>query len=159
MIYEELRISIGIFGFSAFTNGSFPMNPSIMNNLALVLSDKGKYEQAEEMHRQVLKLSETVLGEEHPNTITSINNLAQVLNNQGKYEQSKKLQVQVFQMSVRILGPQHPQTLTISENLLSILVSQSGEEALDFVKHLLDNMGLHANQSDADSKRPEMSLG
>jgi hypothetical protein len=25
-----------------------------MNNLALVLSDQGKYEQAEEMHRQVL---------------------------------------------------------------------------------------------------------
>jgi hypothetical protein len=46
------------------------------------------------------------------------------------------------------------------ENLLGILVSQSGEEeALDFVKHLLDQMGLHVNQSDANSERPEISLG
>ena len=68
-----------------------------------------------------------------------MNNLAQVLNDQGKYEQSKKLQAQVFQMSLRILGSRHPHTLVTLENLLSILVSQGGEEeALDFVKHLLD---------------------
>ena len=47
-----------------------------MNNLALVLSDQGKYEEAEEMHRQTLGLSETVLGKEHPDTLTSMNNLA-----------------------------------------------------------------------------------
>jgi Tetratricopeptide repeat len=33
-----------------------------MNNLALVLRNQGKYEQAEEMHRQALGLWETVLG-------------------------------------------------------------------------------------------------
>jgi hypothetical protein len=51
-----------------------------------VLRDQGKYEQAEEMYRQVLGLSETVLGKEHPFTLTSMNNLATVLINQGKYE-------------------------------------------------------------------------
>jgi hypothetical protein len=39
-----------------------------MNNLAGVLREQGKYEQAEEMHRQVLGLSETVLGKEHSHT-------------------------------------------------------------------------------------------
>ena len=110
-----------------------------MANLASTFWNQGRWKEAEELEVQVIKTRKRVLGQEHPDTLTSINNLAQVLNNQGKYEQSKKLQVQVFQMSVRILGPQHPQTLTISENLLGILVSQSGEEeALDFVKHLLD---------------------
>jgi hypothetical protein len=42
-----------------------------MNNLAGVLSDQGEYEQAEEMHRQVLGLLETVLGKEHPSTLRS----------------------------------------------------------------------------------------
>jgi hypothetical protein len=38
-----------------------------MNNLAIVLRDQGKYEQAEEMHRQALGLRETVLGRSiHP---------------------------------------------------------------------------------------------
>jgi hypothetical protein len=44
-----------------------------MNNLATVLSDQGKYEEAEEMHRQALGLRETVLGREHPDTLTSMN--------------------------------------------------------------------------------------
>lgn len=33
-----------------------------MSKLAKVLRDQGKYEQAEGMHRQVLRLMETVLG-------------------------------------------------------------------------------------------------
>ena len=38
-----------------------------MNNLALVLRERDKYEQAEEIHRQALGLRETVLGKEHTN--------------------------------------------------------------------------------------------
>src|SRR5271170_2695987 len=62
-----------------------------MNNLASVLGGQGKYEQAEEMHRQALGLSETVLGKEHPSTLTSMNNLALVLSHQGKYEQAEEM--------------------------------------------------------------------
>jgi hypothetical protein len=39
-----------------------------MNNLATVLRDQGKYEQAEEMLRQALGLSGTALGKGHPHT-------------------------------------------------------------------------------------------
>ena len=37
-----------------------------MNKLVGVLSNQGKYEQADEMHRKVLGLREAVLGNEHP---------------------------------------------------------------------------------------------
>jgi hypothetical protein len=53
-------------------------HPSIlasMNNLASVLSDQSKYEQAEEMHQQTLMLKEMVLSKEHTSTLTSMNNL------------------------------------------------------------------------------------
>jgi hypothetical protein len=60
-----------------------------MNNLAEVLRHQ-KYEQVEEMHQQALGLKETVLGEEHPSTLTSMNNLAGVLRDQGKYEQAEE---------------------------------------------------------------------
>jgi len=43
-----------------------------MNKLTNVLSNQGKYEQAEEMHRQALGLRETVLGKEHLFRLTSI---------------------------------------------------------------------------------------
>jgi Tetratricopeptide repeat len=49
------------------------------------------YEQAEDMHRQTVKLREKVLGREHPETLTSMNNLALVLSEQGEYEQAKKV--------------------------------------------------------------------
>ena len=44
----------------------------------------------EEIHRQVLGLTETVLDKEHPDTLTSMNNLATVLSDQGKYEQAEE---------------------------------------------------------------------
>jgi hypothetical protein len=62
-----------------------PDTLTTMNNLANVLSDQGKYEQAEEMHRQTLGLRETVLGKEHPFTLISMNNLVTVLSHQDKY--------------------------------------------------------------------------
>jgi hypothetical protein len=64
-----------------------------MNNLATVLS-QGQKEQAEEMHRQELSLSEMVLGKEYPSTLTSMNNLATVLRGQGKYEQAEEVRRQ-----------------------------------------------------------------
>ena len=52
---------------------------------------RGKYEQAEEMRRQELGLRETVLGKEHPDTLTSVNNLAGVVRDQDKYEQAEEI--------------------------------------------------------------------
>src|SRR5437762_585064 len=73
-----------------------------MNNLAVVLSDQGRYEQAEEMHRQALALKERVLGKEHPDTLTSMSNLAGVLSGQGKYEQAVELDRQVLLLRERV---------------------------------------------------------
>jgi|SRR5947209_12116188 len=62
-----------------------------MNKLATVLSDQGKNEQAEEMHRRALGLKKTVLGKKHTDTLMSMNNLAIVLSDQGKYEQVEEM--------------------------------------------------------------------
>ena len=49
-----------------------------MKNLAAVLRGQCKYKEAKEMHREALRLSETVLGKEHPDTLTIMSNLANV---------------------------------------------------------------------------------
>jgi Tfp pilus assembly protein PilF len=56
-----------------------------------VLSDQGKYEHTEEMHRQALGLKKTVIGKKYPDTPTSMNNLAIILSDQGKYEQAEEM--------------------------------------------------------------------
>jgi Tfp pilus assembly protein PilF len=68
-----------------------PSTLTSMSNLGSVLSDQGKYEQAEEMHRKTLALCETVLGKEHPSTLTNINNLGLTLSARGKYEQGEEM--------------------------------------------------------------------
>ena len=50
-----------------------------MNNLALVLSEQGKYMEAEQMHQQELGLRQKVLGSKHPSTLASVNILASLL--------------------------------------------------------------------------------
>jgi hypothetical protein len=61
-----------------------------------VLSDQGKYDETRDMHRQVLKLMETVLGKAHSLTLKSMDNLAAVLGNQGKYEQAEEMLCQAL---------------------------------------------------------------
>jgi hypothetical protein len=54
----------------------------------------------------------TVLGPEHPDTLTSMNNLALTYGNQGRLGEAEKLFVQVMETSKTVLGPEHPDTLT-----------------------------------------------
>jgi hypothetical protein len=62
------------------------------------------YEQAEEMHRQILGLQKTLLGKEHPSTLGSMNNL-------GMYEQVEEIHRQTLGLSETVLGKEHPNTL------------------------------------------------
>lgn len=55
-----------------------------MNNRVNVLTNQGKYEQVEKMHRQPLGLRETVLGKEYHDTLIGMNNSAAALSNQGR---------------------------------------------------------------------------
>jgi len=61
-----------------------PSNLTSFNNLASVLTDQAKYEEAEEMHRQALGLGETVLAKEHPSTLMSVHYLAHLLHLQRR---------------------------------------------------------------------------
>jgi hypothetical protein len=60
-----------------------PSPPTSANNLALVLRDRGKYKQGEEMYRQDPGRVRQFLGQDHPFALTSTSNLANVLKDQG----------------------------------------------------------------------------
>jgi hypothetical protein len=65
-----------------------------------------------------------VLGEDHPDTLTSMNNLAETLRSQGDLGAARGLQEQVLTMRRRVLGEDHPDTLTSINNLAATLRSQ-----------------------------------
>jgi hypothetical protein len=60
------------------------------------------------MHRQALGLKDTVLGKEHPSTLTSISNLATVLRDQGNYKQAEEMHRQELGLCEAVLGKEHP---------------------------------------------------
>jgi len=60
----------------------------IGQSTARTLSSQGQYAEAEAMHREVWQLRETVLGRDHPSTLTGMNNLAGALR-QGKHDEAE----------------------------------------------------------------------
>ena len=125
-------------GMKKFLGVEHPNTLTSMNNLALVLNRQGKYEEAEEIHRQTLALRETVLGKEHPNTLGSMNNLALVLNRQGKYEEAEEIHRQTLALKETVLGKEHPDTLTSMNNLALVLNRQGKyEEAEEIYRQTL----------------------
>ncbi|RYO95239.1 hypothetical protein DL764_007724 [Monosporascus ibericus] len=110
-----------------------------MNNLAFVLRSQGKYEEAEQMHRETLELIKAVLGKEHPNTLASMNNLAGVLRSQGKYKEAEQMHRQALKLREAVLGRKHPDTLTSMNNLALVLDSQGKcDEAEQMYRHALE---------------------
>jgi hypothetical protein len=62
----------------------------------MALYRDGRYKEAEELEVQVMETKKRVLGDEHPDTLTSIANLASTYRNQGRWKEAKELQVQVM---------------------------------------------------------------
>ena len=62
-----------------------------INNLARLLQDMGKLEEAKPLCEEALEASKEMLGDRHPQTLQSINNMAGLLKAMGKLEDAKKL--------------------------------------------------------------------
>ena len=58
-----------------------------------------------------------MLGEDHPDTLTSANNLALDLGALGEHERARQLDEDTLTRRRRVLGDDHPHTLTSASNL------------------------------------------
>ncbi|MBA3612786.1 MAG: tetratricopeptide repeat protein [Nitrospirales bacterium] len=96
--------------------------------LGILHSAQGLYGRAREQEEEAVFYARTNLGEEHPDTLTSMNNLASTLSHQGEYAGAVALQRTVLERRQRILGEEHPSTLT-SMNNLALTLSDQGEYA------------------------------
>ena len=62
-----------------------------MNNLASIYNEQGKYDEAEVLYKQCLERRIAVLGENHPNTISTISNLEAMYESQGRHDEANAL--------------------------------------------------------------------
>ena len=87
-----------------------------------------EYAKAEPLCRQALEINRQVLGDNHPDTATSLNNLAGLYNSMGDYAQAEPLYRQAIETYKKVLGDKHPRTAT-SLNNLALLYESMGDSA------------------------------
>jgi len=87
-------------------------------------SEMGQYNIAKEMGASALEAREATLGEEHPDTLTSVSHLGLVLERQGKYEEAEAMHRRDLKGSEKVLGPEHLNTLTSVSYLGLVLLRQ-----------------------------------
>jgi Tetratricopeptide repeat len=104
--------------------------------LGTVLSSQGKYEQGEEMHRQVLEPRETVLGKEHPSTLTSVYYLAYLVSTRKQFEKASVLYQRALSGYRLTLRPGHPTTVACERHYSS----------------MQRKMGLHGQEKNYDAE-------
>ena len=90
---------------------------TLLSRIASFLGEDGKYGDSERFNKLSLDINKTLLGDEHPSTLTSMNDLALTYYHQGKLQEAADLQEQVLEKRRRILGEEHLATLMAMNNL------------------------------------------
>ncbi|MFF2668898.1 tetratricopeptide repeat protein, partial [Streptomyces niveus] len=81
------------------------------------LTEAGLYHQAIEYNETTVRLSSSIHGPDHPDTLSIRNNLANSYSDAGRLQDALHLRERVLADYERALGPDHPATLTARNNL------------------------------------------
>ena len=98
-----------------------------MDNLAIQWGGAGRQAEAIQLTEQVVKLRKSKLGDDHPDTLTSMHNLAVQYSEVGRRAEALQLTELVLELFKNKLGNNHPKTLASMHNL-AIDYSETGRE-------------------------------
>ena len=73
------------------------INPLVASKIALIYDEQGYWKDAEALGVVVMEKRKQVLGDDHPDTLTSMGNLANTYRNQGHWKDAEALQVVVME--------------------------------------------------------------
>ena len=88
-----------------------------MNSLATILQSEKRYAEAEKLRRIVLEVQRSVLGPEHPSTLSTMSDLANTLSVEERYKEADALLREALAIQSRTLGPNHPDAADTKYNL------------------------------------------
>jgi tetratricopeptide (TPR) repeat protein len=125
----------------AFNAAAMPSRDAgiILQRIGLFLSEEGEYKDSERLNVRCYETCQVVLGDEHPDTLTSMSNLAVIYWHQGKLQEASDLGERVLEARRRVLGVEHPDTLTSMSNLASLYQHQGKlQKASDLGERVLE---------------------
>lgn len=94
---------------------------AILNNLAMLLGEKGDYAAAEPLYRESLAINRKLRGDENPYVANNLNNLASLLQDKGDYAAAEPLFREALAIRRTLLGDEHWSTLSSASNLGGLL--------------------------------------
>ncbi|KAI4123451.1 MAG: hypothetical protein LQ338_005248 [Usnochroma carphineum] len=107
----------------------------------LYLDVYGLYDKAVILHQRTWDQKKVVLGEEHPDTLTSMSSLGLTYGSQGRWKEAEELELQVLERRTRVLGEEHERTLTSMANVASLRCLQGrGKEAEELQVQVVETM-------------------
>jgi tetratricopeptide (TPR) repeat protein len=122
--YDVYHCQLAFARYEKALGPDHPDTLTFTNNLALLYSAQGKYDEAAVLYQRSFAGYKKALGPDHPSTLTSANNLAGLYEDQGKYDEAAVLYQRSFAGREKALGPDHPSTLTSANNLAALYHKQ-----------------------------------
>ena len=112
---------------------------SVTNNLAMLLRDTNRIEEAEPLLRRALKIDEATLGDQHPTVAKNLNNLAILLRDTNRVEEAEPLLRRALKIDKAAFGDQHP-TVAIDLSNLALLLCNTNrnDEAEPLMRRALE---------------------
>lgn len=116
-----------------------PTTLECLSDIVSLLTDQGRYDEAELLQKDLIVRWEQLYGEEHPSTIRCRIQGASIDRNKGRMALAEEGYLKALDLQRKVLGPDHPSTLS-TMNSLAILYSATArfEEAEKLEKEALD---------------------
>ncbi|MCA9285311.1 MAG: serine/threonine protein kinase [Phycisphaerales bacterium] len=142
----------------------FQEQPLVDAQLREVLADRyrdfGLYEPAAALETSALATRRRELGNEHPDTLSSINRMAYLLQLQDKLDEAEPLAREALETRRRVLGEDDPATLTSLNNMGFQLVQQGRlDEAEPFYREALERRRRVLGEDDPDTLTSINNMG
>ncbi|KAJ1310580.1 hypothetical protein OPQ81_007309 [Rhizoctonia solani] len=133
------RTSVGLHVDMALSGTSDKISANHALEFFMVYRERGQWKQAKQLGLQMRETSERVLGNDHPDTLSTMHNLALTYSNLNRLDEARDLQVQVLDAWKRVLGDDHPDTLKTMHNLAATYSKLNRlDEARDLEVQVLD---------------------
>lgn len=101
----------------------------MLHQMGYLTNEQGEYASALEWYQKALRIRESVLGKDHPDTATTYNNIAGVYYAQGDYASALEWYSKALHVNESILGQNHPDTVTTYNNIATVHYAQKNTKA------------------------------
>lgn len=112
---------------------------SLLQSLVQIRTELGQYEGLVDAQQEIVELSQQALGDDHPDTLTSMQWLGRILRVKGLYEQALETHEAILKVQRRKHGERHSLVFdAMNEVALDLRGLERDEEALRILRSTLD---------------------